>query len=84
MEKKARRLAGNAIGQLTHNRYFESLPISDVASILQSHGFDPAGLVGIYVGHEGRIHEQVGAKTFLSLSWYRMPSGRFEITAYLT
>lgn len=84
MEKKARRLAGSAIGQLIHNRYFESLPIGEVSSILQSHGFDPRGLVGIYAGHEGRIHEQVGLRTYLNFSWYRMPSGRFEITAYLT
>jgi hypothetical protein len=84
MEKKARRLAGNAIGQLIHNRYFDLIPLREISQILRNHGFDPDDLNGIYVGREGRIHEQVGPRTFLSLSWYQMPSGRFEITAYLT
>jgi hypothetical protein len=36
------------------------------------------------VGQSGRTNEPVGYGVHLALSWYRMPSGNYEITAYLS
>ena len=62
--------------------YYDSLPMAPVDSILTSHGF--ASLEhGLYCGNEGRINEPVGDNTYLTMTWYRMSSGRFEIVAYV-
>jgi len=77
-----RKKAGNKVSDLTHNRYFESIPVPEIDAILVAHGFsalEPA----IYCGREGRINEGVGRGVFLTMTWYKMESGRYEIVAYL-
>ena len=92
-----------ALSALTMNKYFESLPLSDIAEILSTNDFI-ADLDGIYCGHEGQMRIAVTHLLIkgeyqptadpclplnrtvytLTLSWYRMPSGRFEVTTYLS
>ncbi len=85
-EPTRRRQANQRIHALTCNRYFDSIPVMELQAILADSGFNPDPLNGIYCGHEGRISDdaRVGDRTWCNLSWYRMPSGRYEITCYLS
>ena len=84
-ETTRRHQANQRIHALTRNQYFKSIPTAEIKSILAEHGFDPEPLNGIYCGASGEADPvQVGDKTWCRLSWYRMPSGRYEITCYLS
>jgi hypothetical protein len=65
-------------------KYHDSLPIQDINDILDAYDFretEPA----IYCGRDGHSHEQVGDKTWLSLSWHKMEqTGRYEVVAYVS
>ena len=37
-----------------------------------------------YCGRDGHSVEKIGNWSWLSLSWHRMDSGRYEIVAYLS
>lgn len=62
--------------------YHPSIPLTDIDTILTSNGFN-ALEEAIYCGREGNSNEPVGYGVYLSLSWYKMPSGRFEVIAYV-
>lgn len=65
--------------------YHRQIPVAKIADILEANGFDgDKALAGIYVGNEGRIHEPVGSGVYIVISWYRMASNNYEITAYLS
>ena len=81
-ERNARKVVNDALYELGRI-YHDSLPITTIDGILQGAGLnetEPA----IYCGREGSSNEQVGEHSYLSLSWYRMGSGRFEVTAYVS
>ena len=63
-------------------QYWNYLPIFEIDSILVEFGFD-ATEPAIYCGREGNTHEPVGDGKFLSMTWHKMESGRYEIVAYL-
>ena len=81
-EAKARKQANRKLAALP--TYHNSIPTADIDSILNECGFN--GLEeGIYCGREGRINDQVGTRTWLSMSWHKMEeTGRYEITAYVS
>jgi hypothetical protein len=84
-ETARRRHANQRIHALTGNQYFESIPLADLKAILAEQAFQTEPLDGIYCGAQGRIAPaQVGERTWITLSWYRMVSGRYEITCYLS
>ena len=83
VEAKSRRLANHALHALTFNCYHDGLPISTIDRILIQYGFDPLE-EAIYCGRDGMVHEQVGARTWISLTWHKMESGRYEVVAYLS
>jgi hypothetical protein len=84
-EKSLRTKANAEITKLIKNKYFTGLPIKEVQEILSKYGFDASALDGIYTGRDGKDHEQVGPKTWISMSWHRMEeSGRYEFIAYLS
>jgi len=63
--------------------YHDGLPLSEIDNILGRHGFnalEPA----IYCGASGSCTDKVGPNTYLALSWYKMESGRYEVTAYVS
>mgnify|MGYP001603704708 CR=1 FL=1 len=72
------------IGKLINNEYFPNIPVKELAAIVDSFGGDANELSGIYCGREGRSDAQVFENSQLFISWYRMESGRYEITAYMT
>lgn len=83
IERKNRIAANEALAALGRE-YHEGLALSKIEEVLVKNGFSPLE-PAIYCGREGRSTEQVGPRTYLSLSWYKMDvSGKFEITAYLS
>lgn len=63
--------------------YHESIPLATVDAILSAADLNPLEAM-ILCGREGRIHEDVGNGLWLSLSWFKMTSGRYEIVAYIS
>jgi len=62
--------------------YLDYIPVYQIDEILVEAGFE-ATEPAIYCGRDGNIHEEVGHGKYLSMSWHKMESGRYEITAYL-
>lgn len=84
-EATRRRRANSALATLTSGRYFDCLPLHEVGTILTENGFSDDAVHGIFCGREGRFNEQVGDKTWIQFSWYKMENtGRFEIVTYLS
>ena len=81
-ERIARRLVNDRLHSLGLV-YHVSLPISDIDNILGTYGFDETE-PAIYCGRDGRCSQQVGAYTWLHLSWHKMESGRYEVVAYVS
>jgi hypothetical protein len=63
--------------------YHPYIPNQTVDAILIGHGFKPLE-EGLYCGREGRLSEQVGERTWINLTWFKMPSGNYEIVSYLS
>ena len=63
-------------------KYHDYIPVYEIDSILVQNGFD-ATEPAIYCGRDGKTHDEVGHGKFLSMSWHKMESGRYEIVAYL-
>jgi hypothetical protein len=82
-ERRARQQANEALAALGRT-YHNGLPIAEIDQILTNAGLREME-DGIYCGDNGRTIEQVGDRTWLSLSWHRMEeSRRFEIVAYVS
>lgn len=67
-ETRNRNRANKALQALTNNRYFDGLPVGQMVEILEEYSFDGEPLHGVYCGVRGHVHEQVGPKTWFSLS----------------
>ena len=81
-ERNARRHANDALYTLGRT-YHEGLALSEIENILTVNGF--AGMEpGIYCGRDGQVHEQVGTRTWITLVWHKMESGKYEIVSYLS
>ena len=81
-ERASRKQANDALHRLS-TVYHDSLPIFDIDRILGFAGFDPTE-PAIYCGREGRSHEQVGPRTWFTMTWHKMESGRYEVIAYVS
>ena len=61
-----------------------SIPYLRIDTILQSNGFAIPTYEHLEaVGGDTRVHTEVGEGLWLTMSWYRHESGRYEITAYV-
>lgn len=81
-EAKARTKANEALHEVGLT-YHPFIPNATIDNILVANGFRPME-EGIYCGREGRCSEQVSDKTWITMTWYKMPSGNYEIVAYLS
>lgn len=63
--------------------YHDSVPLETVNELLTHYGFDRLESM-LLCGRQGRLHESVGRNRWLSLSWYKMESGRWEVVAYVS
>ena len=80
-ESKARKVANKLLASLAN--YHQFIPTTDIDNALTAAGFRTME-DGIYCGREGSVHEQVGDRTWISLTWYKMESGMYEIVAYVS
>ena len=91
---KAARKANDAIYDFIHNKYFQSVPLDQLFTIVEEAGlsFDPEEKESILTGRTGKAtlalfdpesgHE---AKHMLVLNWHKMENtGRYEIVAYVS
>jgi hypothetical protein len=82
VERRQRQLVNDELHAL--GNYHDGLALTEIDAILTKHGFnemEPA----IYCGRDGRVNEQVGKRTWLSLSWHKMEvTGRYEVVAYVS
>jgi len=84
-EKKHRDQVNVEFDKLTKNKYFKSIPLKEIKEILENKGFETESLDGIYTGKDGKVHEQVGPKTWFYMTWHKMEeSGNYEIVCYLS
>ena len=63
--------------------YHQSVPLDAVNGLLTHYGFNELDAM-LLCGHEGSLHENVGRNRWLSLTWYKMESGRYEVVAYVS
>lgn len=83
-ERASRKQVNDKLAILSR-KYHPVLPIQEIRDLLENHGFNPAAMDGVYTGREGSMREQCGPRTWISMSWHKMPtSGLWEITAYLS
>ena len=72
---------------LIQNKYFDSIPLKEIAAILNEFGIKTDQLDGLYCGREGRVNIRLEENNddyfHLVLTWYKMGSGRFEVVTYL-
>ena len=53
-----------------------------IMETLHDHNLDPSRLLeAVFINDEGRVNEEVGG-LFVTVTWYRMSSGNFEVVAY--
>lgn len=84
VEARNRRLANKEIIELCRS-YQDGIPVGAIRDILTMHGFNGEAMDGIYTGYDGKIHEQVGPKTWISMTWHKLENtGKYEIVAYLS
>ncbi len=76
-------------------QYWDSLPIGDMTDGLQALGIelvneDGTPFSAIFTGEDGRANIDMtwmGApvsNSMLAMTWHKMPSGRYEVVAYLS
>lgn len=83
-ERAARSVVNRELWELSR-RYHDGIPVGRVIEILEAHGFEGDPMHGIYCGRDGRLHEKVGERTWIAMSWHKMEeSGRYEINAYVS
>jgi hypothetical protein len=95
--KASRKKANDAIYALTANKYFDGIPLDALVAACEKagFGFDPEEIACILCGAEGRatwaLHDAVAVpgcytpvNAMLVLTWYKMPSGRYEVVSYVS
>lgn len=89
---QAARKAGALLADLTHNRYFTSIPLDEIFTIVERTGlqFDPEEKLVILTGRDGRATwdlywEGRRIDHMLVLQWHKMDvTGRYELVAYVS
>lgn len=63
--------------------YHDHIPLDHVNDVLKLSGFDVLEPM-ILCGRQGSLNQSVGRNRWLSLTWYKMESGRYEVVAYVS
>ena len=63
--------------------YHPTVPMPEIEAILSANGFEAYGEDNQTGIGDISFHRSVGEGKYLHMSWYQMPSGRFEVTAYV-
>jgi hypothetical protein len=81
-EKKARARLNKKLNTLCKRKYPLNIPWGLITDAVMSEGFMMPMLRSLDDNKPGRIHEQIGKKTWLTVQWYPFQNDTFEITAY--
>jgi hypothetical protein len=55
-----------------------------IERVIKEHGFNELNGVILATGNiDGSHHEEVGEGKWITISWHRFESGRYEVTAYV-
>lgn len=79
---------GNSLREIS-GQYHAGIPIGKILDSVRSQGFEPVQedgtpWEGMLTGAEGRASIDLkGSKKALHVQWYKMPSGKYEVNAYL-
>jgi hypothetical protein len=80
-----------ALSAIVNGRYFDAIPLDAIFSAVRNNAgevldVDGTPLSGVILcGEEGSSHFSIsGIRRQLHLSWYTMPSGRYEVLAYVS
>lgn len=71
-------------------KYWDVIPIQDIFNACRAQGLEPIqedGMpwAGFLLGEEGRADIPLAdSNKYLHISWYTMPSGRYEVTPYIS
>lgn len=69
------------LGLEYHDTLSYSLNVVD--RVLVENGFKETDSAPIITGVDGKLHCPVGCDKWLTVSWHRMASGRYELVAYV-
>ena len=82
-EAKNRNACNKELGAICRNLY-SGIPVDVIARVLNSHEFNGNAMDGIYCGRDGRMNEQVGQRTWITVMWHKYEdTGRFEVVVYV-
>lgn len=91
---RAAKVANDQLYDLTHNQYFQGVPLGEIFAIVERAGFrfDPDEKDSILTGREGRatwdLYGDVPGRPLdhmLVLSWHKMErTGRYEVVVYVS
>ena len=81
--EKDTRSVNSVLYALGHNAYHASVPLNTVNDALVANGFDALDEM-LLCGSRGMLHESVGRNRWLTLTWYKMESGNYEVVAYVS
>lgn len=82
---KATNEANKALDKINHNQYRDHVPVGEMVEAIKEFGFEVVEDF-ILCGHEGKATIELKRNekpSYLHISWYRMPSNRFETVAYI-
>jgi hypothetical protein len=81
--KKAVKVVNEALWKMGQT-YHDSWPavVAEIRHLLLWNGFEDFGPV--VVANEGRFTRPIGRSSWISISYYVMSSGRWEVTAYVS
>ena len=86
--KALRKKISNGLWKLCSGKYYDTIPLKEIRQLLSGVGVEMENDF-VLTGHDAdaNLELKMGNQPLpfmLHLHWYRMGSGRFEITAYLT
>lgn len=84
-ERRRKNAVNAALYQMGYNKWYDGIPLTEIRDLLERFGFNGDCMEGIYCGADGQMNEKVeGSNTYIAMTWHKMPSGRYEIVAYLS
>ena len=81
IERVARARVNRALQAL--GNYHDGLALDKIDAILTKYGFNPME-PAIYCGRDGSAKDRVGRRTWISLTWHKMESGKYEVVTYVS
>jgi hypothetical protein len=83
-ERKAGVRLNKKLRMISDHKHKLNIPWHLITDAVTSEGFVMPMIHGVDDNKQGRVHVQIGNKTWLVVQWYPFQNDTFEITAYAT